>query len=261
MKTQALFFDIDGTLVSFRTHRIPQSAVDALAQARERGVRVFISTGRPPSFIINLGQIEHLIDGYVTTNGAWCYVGSDTVALHAIARPDVERVLAACRQWDCPAIIVGQHHVAVYRHKAIVDDVFGRELGLGHFRFDHPEEALGDACLQITPFLSREQEARLMPTLQGCNSGRWSPDFTDITAAGADKGQGIEAMASHEGIGIGATMAFGDGGNDNAMLRRAGIGVAMGNANAETKDAADYITDTVDDDGIAKALRHFGVIG
>ena len=55
-------------------------------------------------------------------------------------------------------------------------------------------------------------------------------------------------------------MAFGDGGNDMAMHRHAGIGVAMGNAGAEVKEAADYVTDSVDDDGVMNALRHFDVI-
>ena len=55
-------------------------------------------------------------------------------------------------------------------------------------------------------------------------------------------------------------MAFGDGENDMEMLRYVGIGVAMGNASDAVKAAADYVTDTVDDDGIEKALRHFGLI-
>ena len=63
-KIKALFFDIDGTLVSFKTHKIPQSTVDALEQAKKNGVEVYISTGRPQLIINNLGQIEHLIDGY-----------------------------------------------------------------------------------------------------------------------------------------------------------------------------------------------------
>ena len=54
--------------------------------------------------------------------------------------------------------------------------------------------------------------------------------------------------------------AFGDGGNDVAMLRAAGVGVAMGNACDEALAAADYITASVDDDGIRRALEHFGVI-
>lgn len=67
-------------------------------------------------------------------------------------------------------------------------------------------------------------------------------------------------MAAAENIAIADTMAFGDGGNDIAILRQAGIGVAMGNANDDVKAVANYITSSVDDDGIANALKHFGVI-
>ena len=55
-KIKALFFDIDGTLVSFKTHKIPQSTVDALEQAKKNGVEVYISTGRPQLLITNLGH-------------------------------------------------------------------------------------------------------------------------------------------------------------------------------------------------------------
>ena len=71
---KALFFDIDGTLVSFRTHEIPESTVNALEEVKKQGLKVYISTGRPLSIITNLGQIQHLIDGYITTNGAYCFV-------------------------------------------------------------------------------------------------------------------------------------------------------------------------------------------
>ena len=91
-------------------------------------------------------------------------------------------------------------------------------------------------------------------------SGRWNPAFTDITAEQADKGKGLEAMAQYLDLNISETMAFGDGGNDESILRRAGIGVAMGNAGDEARAAADYITTSVDDDGVKNALEHFGVI-
>ena len=69
---KALFFDIDGTLVSFRTHSVPASTVSALTAAHEAGVRIFISTGRPAPLINNLDPILHLIDGYITpTAGAF----------------------------------------------------------------------------------------------------------------------------------------------------------------------------------------------
>ena len=90
-----------------------------------------------------------------------------------------------------------------------------------------------------------------------CVSGRWHPEFTDITAREADKGKGIQAIARYKGFDPARTIAFGDGGNDLSMILQAGIGVAMGNATPQLKQHADYITTSVDDDGILNALKHF----
>ena len=68
------------------------------------------------------------------------------------------------------------------------------------------------------------------------------------------------AIAKHLGLNPDHTMAFGDGGNDSTMVRKAGVGIAMGNAIDELKAEADYITASVDDEGVRKALQHFGLI-
>ncbi|MDL2254794.1 HAD hydrolase family protein, partial [Bacteroidales bacterium OttesenSCG-928-J16] len=96
--------------------------------------------------------------------------------------------------------------------------------------------------------------------LPGCSTTRWSPLFTDIIPKGGSKWIGIEKVLEHFGIAPDETMAFGDGGNDVEMLRNAGIGVAMQNAEMGVQQAADYVTTSVDDDGIANALRHFRLI-
>lgn len=67
-------------------------------------------------------------------------------------------------------------------------------------------------------------------------------------------------MADYLGLNIDETMAFGDGGNDISIIKKAGIGVAMGNAGDNLKEVADYITTSVDEDGVKNALVHFGVI-
>ncbi len=64
---KAVFFDIDGTLVSFKTHRVPDSAKRAIAALRAKGVRVFIASGRQLLAINNLEDLQ--FDGYVTLNG------------------------------------------------------------------------------------------------------------------------------------------------------------------------------------------------
>ena len=108
-----LFFDIDGTLVSFNTHKIPQSTVDALTQAKANGVKVYISTGRPMLFINNLGQIEHLIDGYITTTGALCVVGQTRFNCHRISATSVSKILDGANKFHKAAVVVGTDHIGV----------------------------------------------------------------------------------------------------------------------------------------------------
>lgn len=260
-RIKALFFDIDGTLVSFQTHRIPQSTVDALEKAKKNGVEVYISTGRPKMIITNLGQIEHLIDGYITTNGARCFVGNHTVCQHPILLSDVNKVIVASQRDGYPVIVVGEKHLAILNLTPIVEDIFVKGLGVDSLDFQSDMSDLeGEDILQLTPFCSAEQEGKLMPTLDNCTSGRWHPAFTDITAGDADKGKGLHAMAAYLGLDIAQTMAFGDGGNDISIIKEAGVGVAMGNAGENVKEVADYVTTSVDEDGVKNALIHFGVI-
>ena len=117
----ALFFDIDGTLVSFESHQIPPSTIMALTQAKANGHKVFIATGRPPIIITNLGAIEHLIDGYVTTNGALCFVGDEVVSCKHIPADEARLVVEDSIEKNYGVIVIGEKDVAVLDPKGDVD--------------------------------------------------------------------------------------------------------------------------------------------
>jgi Cof subfamily protein (haloacid dehalogenase superfamily) len=258
---KALFFDIDGTLVSFKTHQIPQSTVNALEKAKERGIKIFISTGRPVQFITNIKEIEHLIDGYISTNGACCFVGKDIVNLSQISQKDVETIISFCRTENYGAIVVGIQHIGVINYNSEIKQIFVDELKVNSDVFSSPlDKVLKEDILQISPFFSIDAERKIMPQLSNCISGRWHPRFTDITSVCADKGKGLKAIAATQDLLVSECMAFGDGGNDISILKTAGIGVALGNADEEVKAAADYVTNDVDSCGVANALKHFGII-
>ncbi|MBP5503656.1 MAG: Cof-type HAD-IIB family hydrolase [Bacteroidales bacterium] len=258
---KSLFFDIDGTLVSFNTHTIPDSTIAALELAHKNGVKIFISTGRPKVFVINLKQIEHLISGYILNNGAVSFVGNETVSCHPIPPNEVDIIINDAQQFDYPYIIMGEKDFAVVKFEPVVDRIFDEELKIFNIRNGKtPEEVLKQRIFQITPFIYSDHEKHLLPKIPGCMSNRWNPEFTDITSKFADKGKGLTAMAEHLGLQISETMAFGDGGNDIPIIRCAGVGVAMGNADDDVKQVADYVTNTVDEDGVYNALKHFNVI-
>ena len=261
MESYALFFDIDGTLVSFKTHQIPDSTIQALTLAKKAGHKVFIATGRPPLIITNLGAIEHLIDGYVTINGALCYVGDQVISSKEIANRTARLVMQDAHEKNYGLIMVGEKDVAVLDPQGEVDKIFRREICVENLNQARPfEEVLQQRIFQLTPFFDEDYEKEILSLLTDCTAGRWHPAFTDITAKGADKGEGLLAMTQYLGLDPQHTMAFGDGGNDSSMIRTAGIGVAMGNALECLKKEADYVTTSVDEDGIWNALRHYGLI-
>ena len=117
-----------------------------------------------------------------------------------------------------------------------------------------------DDIYQLSAFLPPENEAEFLRRCPGCIAVRWSPDFCDILPAGGGKPNGLAHTLAHLGLTREQAISFGDGGNDVTMLQYAGIGVAMGNACAEAKAAADYVTDDIMKDGLTKALEHFGLI-
>ena len=259
--TKALFFDVDGTLVSFNTHHIPESTIKALQEARARGVKIFTSTGRPRQLLDNIPEVEPLMDGYILATGALCIYGDHVVREDLIPRDEAIALVDFCRERGLSAVVVGKEDIQIVNRDEKFENIFRNMLNVKYNKFDVPvEEVINQGVLQITPFITEEDEPHILPKMSGCTSSRWYPSFCDVTAASADKANGIRAIAEYMGIDVSETMAFGDGGNDMSMLRAAGTGVAMGNAIDTVKAHADYVTTSVDEDGIANALRHFGII-
>lgn len=264
---KALFFDIDGTLVSFDTHEIPVSTIEALTAAKAKGIHIFIATGRPGIIINNLSALQerNLIDGYITMNGGYCFVEKEVIYKSAIPEADVEALMHYCTENDYPCIVVGENDICVCQPNDMVKQIFHDFLKVDVLPVKTAEEVLQAVrqkkeVFQMTPFITEEEEEKVLPSIPNCEIGRWFPAFADITAKGNTKQRGIDEIIRHFNIRLEETMAFGDGGNDISMLRHAAIGVAMGNAKDDVKATANYVTSSVDEDGIANALKHFGVI-
>lgn len=256
---RALFLDVDGTLISFRTHEVPASAVGALSRAHDRGVKICIATGRAVGDLAPLEAIPY--DAVVGLNGA-CGVrrSGETLFRHPIPKEDFERAMALSDELDFPLGLELDDGIFVNRVTPVVAEL-AREVA-------HPVPeavdlrrlfARGDCC-QMCFYLDPALERRVMAQLPALAANRWSPLFADINLRGVDKASGVAEMTRVLGFAMEEAMAFGDGGNDVAMLRAVGIGVAMGNAAEEIRAAADWVTASVDDDGIRRALEHFGLI-
>lgn len=256
---KAVFFDIDGTLVSFQTHRVPESAIDALAALQKNGIKTFIATGRQIHSIDNLGSLE--FDGYITLNGSYCLEGKDKVIYkRGIPAEDIRSLIRYQQETEAfPCAFVYEDKITIN----FTNDDTHRVLRLLNFP-DIPVKPLneyeGKEVFQLIAFFKEGQEQRIMEAIPHCESTRWNPLFSDVVPKGNSKAVGMDQILAYYHIDLKDTMAFGDGGNDIPMLCHAGTGIAMGNAENEVKASADYVTSSVDDEGILKALKHFGVL-
>lgn len=263
MTIKAVFFDIDGTLVPFGEHSIPENTRMALRQLRDNGIRVFIATGRHPAWIDNLG--DEVFDGYVTTNGALCLFGdrSSEIYRREIDRDDLRRLIPFAHNHDIPFVVVP---VDGDIFTTGVNDNFieaSKLLNIPYVPHRPVEEVLNIPVVQMMAFASNaeiERSGLFRQVLHGCEPTSWSPLFSDIVPKCSDKSVGIDHMIDCFGISLSETMAFGDGDNDIGMLKHVACGVAMGNAAASVKAVADFVTLPVDYDGVGNALRHFGLI-
>lgn len=257
---KALFFDIDETLIDIKSHRIPESTTRALREAKARGHKIFIATGLSHTIGELPGLPGEIVDGYVTLNGAVCLADGKPVNLIKIPADVVRDFSAICIERKLTNLFITMEGMQVANSDERFETGFTEYFNLAPIPTTDFAPMLTQDVYQMTAFFPVEMEQELKTRFPQLEFNRWFPTFADITYKGVDKAMGIEVMSRHFGIDLADTIAFGDGGNNIPMLRKAGIGVAMGNASDEVKANADYITSHVADDGIYKALKSLDII-
>lgn len=257
---KAVFFDIDGTLVSFKTHKVPQSTIDAIAELRRKGIKVFIATGRGYSQVNNLGDLK--FDGYITLNGS-CSLTGDLEIIHKnpIPQKDIESLIRyqkGVKAFPCAFVTADEVFVSGW------NDEVGEIERLLQINFEPVREityALDKEILQVVSFFGQDKEEEMMQEVfPNCSSARWNPLFTDVIAKGNSKSLGIDKVLDYYDIDLSESMSFGDGGNDIPMLKHTPISVVMGNAKDEVKQYGTIVTDSVDENGVWNALKKLALI-
>ena len=256
---KAVFFDIDGTLLSFKTHQVPESTVEAIRLLQTHGIKTIISTGR------SINSIEHIkfldFDGYITFNGGYCLTNTFEV-LHkqTINSNDIQSVMDYAKEKPLSFSFMSEKEITIHDVTPEIAGMYAH-LNLPVPKLVNMDTVDTSSILQTNIFLGPDEEKEFMENVMPNSlASRWTPLFADVNPKGLSKKVGIDIFCKHFGINIENTMAFGDGGNDITMLEHVNIGVAMGNANPEVKQIANYVTNDVDDNGIWNALKHFKVL-
>ena len=263
-----LVIDIDGTLID-RYGEISAENREALEMARRAGTQVALSTGR--SLISTMKVIEQLsLDSYhIFFDGALAanpHTGED-IYTRPIAGDILRRMIEYARAnrldlelYSKTGYFGERESWSTKAHR----DFFGIQPTIGSFDGLRERERIVKAGLVTN---RPEQEVGVRGFIEHFGDSLHAyqvkvpafPEatFNNILAPGTSKGRTLETLAARLEIPLEEVMAVGDGHNDISLLATAGLGVAMGNAHEDVKQAADRITRHVEEHGLAAAIRDF----
>ncbi len=258
---KAAFFDIAGTLVSLKTKVYPNSLPGTIRALREKGILCFVATGRSKFEIESEKLLDGIdFDGYLTNNGQDSYTPDGKLLFGTPIKPQDVRTAYAWAQannivcWMVSAEQTLMSHADPLAQEAM-DAIHTLLPPLGNL-----EPMLEHPVYKVVLFTTREKIEELLPMVPNSRTTLWHTYGQDIISQDGGKKLCMLECLKQLSIDPSEVIAFGDSENDIEMLRAAGIGVAMDNGTPECKAAADYITSDCDEEGILRALEHFGLI-
>ena len=248
-----LLFDLDGTLL--RSDKTISAAVlAALDDCRRQGIRMGICTARSrQNTLAFLGALRP--DFLITSGGALVQENGRYIYQSAFSAEETNRIIRTAREicgaeCEITADTMDGHY---WNYKADPQNLEKNWGGSVYTDFNDFEQAALKLCVEI---FDDAQAERLKAALPETDCIQFSDGFWyKLTPKGTTKETAMLKLCAAGGISLQDMIAFGDDLADIGMLRLAGTGVAMGNALAEVKQAADVVIGSNDEDGIAAYLR------
>lgn len=254
---KAIFFDVDGTLLSHNTKQVPETTKEALKKLKEKNIKTFMATGRHNLELDDLPLDDLAFDGYVLLNGQ---INTDhegnLISQQTISERDTQTLIQRFKEKKTAILFIENDRFYI---NTINERVKAAQAAISS---PYPDvgEYSGNPICQCCLYATTDEAKEFIKELPDCKISQWNPYAYDILSKEGGKTAGIESVLRHYGIKKEEIMAFGDGENDIEMLQYAKIGVAMGNADDDVKKAADYVTDHIDEDGIYKALQYYNIL-
>jgi Cof subfamily protein (haloacid dehalogenase superfamily) len=257
-----LVSDVDGTLVR-PDKRISPATIQAVQRLRAAGIRFTLVSSRPPLGLLPLVQTLGIDVATAAFNGgAIVDTHGQVVESHPLSPRDAQTTLAMLATYDVETWVFADG-------LWLLQDPHGPYVPLERMTLGYDGTVVGS----FEPYLDRiekivaasadadglvrlEQELnpRISPTAQAVRSQAY---YLDVNHARANKGDAVAALARHIGVPLENTAVIGDGANDVPMFERAGLSIAMGQADAAVRGAAMRVTASNADDGLAAAVERY----
>lgn len=278
--SKIVFLDVDGTLIDYET-KLPDSAKKAVDQARANGHKVYICTGCSKDEILQRNLCE--LDGMILGNGTYVEDHDHVVMHQAMPLEEVKKVVHWCQERNLAFYL--ETNSGVYCNDQMIKDgpavmiKYGQGKGadlsnatekaksfIDSFTLIHGNEFYREDVNKID-FIIRDYQDHLdaITAFPHLAHNTWGGKgelalFSDLGPTGINKKHAIEVLLDYLKVDKEDTISFGDAKVDLSMFECCGFNVAMGNGGPEIKDAADYITNDVNEDGLYNAFKYLKLI-
>ncbi|SHK20059.1 hypothetical protein SAMN02745163_03415 [Clostridium cavendishii DSM 21758] len=272
MKYKLICIDMDGTLLS-NAHDVSEENRLALKKATEKGVKIAITTGRLFTSASHYSNIIGVKAPIISSNGAYIREKDreEVIYKSTLSKEQMFKIYEVTKKYGlltyfntCDTVIseikIPETHAYKISNRELPEDV---RIKFVEGR-DFPEifeEYEGKILKAIA--IENEDKPKLQQAKEEISKYKdlevvssWDNNF-EVMAAGTSKGKAAERLAEMLGIKREEVICVGDSENDISMIKYAGLGVAMGNAMDIVKEAADYVTDTNVNSGVAKMINKF----
>ena len=273
MKYKLICIDMDGTLLN-SNHKISEISKNALRKAHDMGVHVVISTGRTYVDAVAYSDLIGINSPVIACTGAIIKekYGDDVIHKSVINEELCKELLEIFKKYNVKPIFnsIYKIHCGDLKLKIAIEYLkirgfINRNVKLDYIKnegkwfdvFRHEKNNI-IKCEIINR--NREKLDKLRKELEsvsGIEITSSSKHNIEITKKGASKGKAIELLANYYNIKKEEIIAIGDSDNDLSAIEFAGMGIAMGNANEKVKKKSNFVTDSNDNDGVAKAIDKF----
>lgn len=252
-----VFFDIDGTLLDDEK-QLPDSALEALEKLKKTGVYIAFATGRAPFMVEQLCR-DLDIHSYVCFNGQYVVYEKEVLYKNPLRPAHIQDLHSYAAKNGHPLIYMNEKTMktTTENHVHVRDSLKSLKLPYPRvngefFRQSH--------IYQTLVFCTEDEEGKYIGKYDYFDFIRWHRYSLDVIPPGGSKAVGIKKIIDHLGVRMENVYAFGDGLNDIEMIKKVGVGVAMGNAVDEVKQQADFVTKDVAKDGIYHSLKTLQLI-
>lgn len=258
-KIRAVFFDVDGTIYAHDIHDVPVSTREALWKLHEAGYKICLATSRcqyefrqVPAFLKTFP-----FDGRIFDGGALILKDNELYDHRPVLPNDTKTILDYAKKHNLEVrySTTNEDYFTTPVDTKIMDVYFNLYLNVPRVKPYEKERVLN--FLVYTKTL--EQKKELMSLLEDATMSDHG-DVIEVTGPRTGKAIAVEDLAKCWNIPMDEVMCFGDGANDIVMLKKAGVGIAMGNGHPLAKENADYVCDHILQDGLAKILKEFKMI-